>query len=100
MHHPLPYSGSGSADHAHVTGCIPIEATVDNVQLYFNQFGYVLDVYLAKDVKKICHRGFGFVTFADDSHLPGLPDIVLENAAPIANDMVAADPSSTVVHSL
>ena len=30
------------------TGCIPIEATVDNVQSYFNQFGYVLDVYLAK----------------------------------------------------
>ena len=26
--------------------------------------------------------------------------IVLENAAPIANDMGAADPSSTVVHSL
>ncbi|KAK7823810.1 hypothetical protein CFP56_035042, partial [Quercus suber] len=49
------------------------------------------------DVKKICHRGFGIVTFADDPHLPGLPDIVLENAAPIANDMVAADPSSTVL---
>ena len=30
------------------TGCIPIEATVDNVQLYFSQFGYVLDGYLAK----------------------------------------------------
>ena len=29
-------------------GCIPIEATVDNVQLYFSLFGYVLDVYLAK----------------------------------------------------
>ena len=29
-------------------GCIPIEATVDNVQLYFSQSGYVLDVYLAK----------------------------------------------------
>ena len=29
-------------------GCIPIEATVDNVQSYFSQFGYVLDVYLAK----------------------------------------------------
>ena len=26
--------------------------------------------------------------------------IVLENAAPIVNDVVAADPSSTVVHSL
>ena len=30
------------------TRCISIEATIDNVQLYFSQFGYVLDVYLAK----------------------------------------------------
>ena len=30
------------------TGCILIEATVDNVQLYFSQFSHVLDVYLAK----------------------------------------------------
>ena len=30
------------------TRCILIEATIDNVQLYFSQFGYVLDVYLAK----------------------------------------------------
>ena len=29
-------------------GCIPIEATVDNMQLHFNQFGYLLDVYLPK----------------------------------------------------
>ncbi|KAM3731586.1 hypothetical protein ACB098_12G175000 [Castanea mollissima] len=48
-------------------GCIPNEATVDNVWSHFSQFGHVLDVYLSKDVKKICHRGFGFVTFADDS---------------------------------
>jgi len=48
-------------------GCIPIEATVDNVQLYFSQFGYVLDVYLAKDERKMCHRGSGFVTLSDES---------------------------------
>ena len=30
------------------TGCILIAATIDNVQLYFSQPGYVLDVYLAK----------------------------------------------------
>ena len=29
-------------------GCIPIESTVDNVQLHFSQFSYVLDVYLPK----------------------------------------------------
>ena len=29
-------------------GCIPIESTVDNVQLHFSQFSYVLDVYLRK----------------------------------------------------
>ena len=28
--------------------CIPIEETVDNVQLHFSQFGYLLDVYLPK----------------------------------------------------
>ena len=29
-------------------GCILIESTVDNVQLHFSQFSYVLDVYLRK----------------------------------------------------
>ena len=29
-------------------GCIPIEATVDNVWSHFSQFGHVLDVYLSK----------------------------------------------------
>ena len=27
-------------------GCVPIEATIDNVQLHFSQFGYALDLYL------------------------------------------------------
>ena len=29
-------------------GCIPIKSIVDNVQLHFSQYGYVLDVYLPK----------------------------------------------------
>ena len=27
-------------------GCIPIEATMDNVHLHFSQFGHALDLYL------------------------------------------------------
>ena len=26
--------------------CIPFEATIDNVQLHFSQFGHALDLYL------------------------------------------------------
>ena len=29
-------------------GCIPFQATVDNVWSHFSQFGHVLDVYLSK----------------------------------------------------
>nr|POF07975.1 rna-binding protein musashi like 1 [Quercus suber] len=47
-------------------GCILIESTVDNVQLHFSQFSYVLDVYLPKDERKMCHRGFGFMTLSDE----------------------------------
>lgn len=48
-------------------GRIPVEATAEDLQLYFSQFGQVLDAYLPKDAKKISHRGFGFVTFAEES---------------------------------
>lgn len=48
-------------------GRIPVEATAEDLQLYFSQFGQILDVYLPKDAKKISHRGFGFVTFAEES---------------------------------
>eukprot|EP00250_Pteridium_aquilinum_P032854 c480_g1_i1 orf=436-1779(+) len=48
-------------------GRIPIEATVDEVRAYFSKFGPLLDVYLPKDKEKTTHRGFGFVTFAEES---------------------------------
>ncbi|KAI5062299.1 hypothetical protein GOP47_0022838 [Adiantum capillus-veneris] len=48
-------------------GRIPIEATVEEVRGYFGKFGPLLDVYLPKDKEKTTHRGFGFVTFADES---------------------------------
>ncbi|CAN6475468.1 unnamed protein product [Victoria cruziana] len=47
-------------------GRIPIEATSIDLRIHFSQFGHVLDVYLPKDGKKISHRGFGFITFADE----------------------------------
>ncbi|XP_031473031.1 uncharacterized protein LOC116245669 isoform X2 [Nymphaea colorata] len=48
-------------------GRIPLETTAEDLQAYFSQFGWVTDVYLPKDPKKISHRGFGFVTFADEA---------------------------------
>uniref|UniRef100_A0A5B6YZ54 Putative ELAV-like protein 3 isoform X1 n=1 Tax=Davidia involucrata TaxID=16924 RepID=A0A5B6YZ54_DAVIN len=48
-------------------GRVPVEATSEDLHSYFSQFGWVLDVYLPKDAKKISHRGFGFVTFADEA---------------------------------
>lgn len=48
-------------------GRIPIEVTVDEVRAYFSKFGPLLDVYLPKDKEKTTHRGFGFVTFAEES---------------------------------
>lgn len=48
-------------------GRIPLEATTEDLRLYFSQYGHILDVYIPKDAKKISHRGFGFVTFAEES---------------------------------
>lgn len=48
-------------------GRVPVEATAEDLHAYFSQFGWVLDVYLPKDAKKISHRGFGFVTFSDEA---------------------------------
>lgn len=48
-------------------GRIPMEANADDIRLYFSRFGRLLDVYLPKDRNKTTHRGFGFVTFAEES---------------------------------
>ncbi|KAI5418087.1 hypothetical protein KIW84_042649 [Lathyrus oleraceus] len=46
-------------------GRLPQEATTQDLRLYFERFGHILDVYIPRHVKKSGHRGFGFVTFAD-----------------------------------
>ncbi|XP_077249697.1 uncharacterized protein LOC143889400 isoform X2 [Tasmannia lanceolata] len=76
-------------------GRIPFEATTIDVRMYFSQFGHVMDVYLPKDDKKTSHRGFGFVTFADETsaeyasqkiHRILGQKIILDRAAPIENE--------------
>ncbi|CAN4079667.1 unnamed protein product [Withania somnifera] len=47
-------------------GRLPQEATSEDLRQYFGRFGRVLDVYVPKDPRRPGHRGFGFVTFADD----------------------------------
>ncbi|XP_024527956.1 heterogeneous nuclear ribonucleoproteins A2/B1 isoform X2 [Selaginella moellendorffii] len=48
-------------------GRLPLDATAEDLRRYFGNFGRLLDVYVPKDAKKLSHRGFGFVTFADES---------------------------------
>lgn len=47
-------------------GRLPQEATVGDLRQYFGKFGRIQDVYIPKDPKRTGHRGFGFVTFADE----------------------------------
>ncbi|KAE8695939.1 RNA-binding family protein isoform 2 [Hibiscus syriacus] len=47
-------------------GRLPQDATVDDLRQYFGRFGQIVDVYIHKDPKRSGHRGFGFVTFADE----------------------------------
>ncbi|KAG1334659.1 putative Methylcrotonoyl-CoA carboxylase beta chain, mitochondrial [Cocos nucifera] len=58
-----PYHGMGKEI---FVGRIPQEASADDLRQYFSRFGRVLDVYIPKDPKRTEHRGFGFVTFAED----------------------------------
>lgn len=71
-------------------GRIPVEATAEDLQLYFRQFGQVLDVYLPKDAKKISHRGFGFVTFAEES----IAEHVSQRRHEILGHLIAVDHAS------
>ncbi|ERM99709.1 ELAV-like protein 1 isoform X2 [Amborella trichopoda] len=86
-------------------GRIPIEANAVDVRVHFSQYGPVLDVYLPKDDKKLSHRGFGFVTFADETsaeyacqreHRILGQKIVLDRAAPIEDTQTGMHPSSSV----
>ncbi|XP_068642450.1 heterogeneous nuclear ribonucleoprotein 1-like [Aristolochia californica] len=68
-------------------GRLPQEATVEELRQYFGRFGRILDVYVPKDPKRTGHRGFGFVTFAED----GVADRVSRRSHEICGQQVAID---------
>ncbi|KAK6923043.1 RNA recognition motif domain [Dillenia turbinata] len=68
-------------------GRLPQEATTDDLRQYFGRFGRILDVYIPKDPKRAGHRGFGFVTFAED----GVADRVSRRSHEICGQQVAID---------
>lgn len=88
-------------------GRIPTEANSDDVRLYFSRYGRLLDVYLPKDRNKTTHRGFGFVTFAEESSAERVAScshellgqtLAIDRAAPIDESPSAAafyNPSSS-----
>ncbi|XP_021714316.1 heterogeneous nuclear ribonucleoprotein D-like [Chenopodium quinoa] len=73
-------------------GRLPQEATVDDLRQYFGRFGRILDVYIPKDPKRSGHRGFGFVTFAED----GVADRVARRSHEILGQPVAIDSATPV----
>ncbi|XP_058089541.1 uncharacterized protein LOC131236418 isoform X2 [Magnolia sinica] len=68
-------------------GRLPQEATAEDLRQYFGRFGRILDVYVPKDPKRTGHRGFGFVTFAED----GVADRVSRRSHEICGQQVAID---------
>eukprot|EP01018_Ginkgo_biloba_P030513 Gb_27963 [translate_table: standard] len=86
-------------------GRIPVEATTEDLRLYFSQYGRVSDVYLPKDAKKISHRGFGFVTFSEESTAERVAQrtheilghlIAVDRAAPLDEPPSKVDPSNSL----
>jgi RNA-binding protein Musashi len=73
-------------------GRLPQEATTDDLRQYFGRFGRILDVYIPKDPKRTGHRGFGFVTFAED----GVADRVSRRSHEICGQQVAIDSATPI----
>ncbi|KAL6859072.1 hypothetical protein ACP4OV_018074 [Aristida adscensionis] len=68
-------------------GRLPQEAKTDDLRQYFGRFGRIVDAYIPKDPKRSGHRGFGFVTFADE----GVADRVARTGHEILGHEVAID---------
>ncbi|MBA0715790.1 hypothetical protein Golax_014673 [Gossypium laxum] len=95
--HPGPMYGIGGESSRGMgkkifVGRLPQEATADDLRQYFGRFGRVIDVYVPKDPKRSGHRGFGFVTFAED----GVADRVSRRSHEICGQQVAIDSATPV----
>ncbi|XP_052205838.1 heterogeneous nuclear ribonucleoprotein 1 [Diospyros lotus] len=73
-------------------GRLSQEATADDLRQYFGRFGRILDVYVPKDPKRTGHRGFGFVTFAED----GAAERVARRPHEICGQQVAIDSAAPI----
>ncbi|XP_027075049.1 RNA-binding protein Musashi homolog 2 [Coffea eugenioides] len=73
-------------------GRLPQEASAEDLRQYFGRFGRILDVYVPKDPKRTGHRGFGFVTFAED----GVADRVSRRPHEICGQQVAIDSATPI----
>ncbi|OMP02003.1 hypothetical protein COLO4_11423 [Corchorus olitorius] len=74
-------------------GKLPQKATAEDLSRYFSRFGEIVDVYVPKDPKRTGHRGFGFVTFADD----GVAVRVYDMKHEICGQQVAIDSATPVI---
>ncbi|KAM3403712.1 hypothetical protein ACQJBY_007063 [Aegilops geniculata] len=96
--HPGPAYGRGYLNEPPVSskkifiGRLPQEANTDDLWDYFGRFGRIVDAYIPKDPKKSGHRGFGFVTFAED----GVADRVARRSHEILGQEVAVDSAAPV----
>ncbi|EOX91423.1 RNA-binding family protein isoform 1 [Theobroma cacao] len=94
--HPGPVYGRGESTRGMgkkiFVGRLPQEANAEDLRQYFGRFGRILDVYVPKDPKRSGHRGFGFVTFAED----GVADRVSRRSHEICGQQVAIDSATPV----
>ncbi|XP_047094330.1 heterogeneous nuclear ribonucleoprotein A/B-like isoform X1 [Lolium rigidum] len=96
--HPGPAYGRGYLHEPVATskkifiGRLPQEANTDDLWDYFGRFGRIVDAYIPKDPKRSGHRGFGFVTFAED----GVADRVARRSHEILGQEVAVDSAEPV----
>ncbi|XP_062101993.1 uncharacterized protein LOC133810204 [Humulus lupulus] len=89
--HPGPMYGRGESTRGVgkkiFVGRLPPEASVEDLRQYFGRFGRIMDVYVPRDPKRSGHRGFGFVTFAED----GVAERVARRSHEICGQQVAID---------
>ncbi|KEH27526.1 RNA-binding (RRM/RBD/RNP motif) family protein [Medicago truncatula] len=94
--HPGPIYGRGEPrrriSKKIFVGRLPPEANSEDLRQYFGRFGRIEDVYIPRDPKRTGHRGFGFVTFADE----GVADRVSLRPHEICGHEVAIDSATPV----
>uniref|UniRef100_A0A0D9VA57 RRM domain-containing protein n=1 Tax=Leersia perrieri TaxID=77586 RepID=A0A0D9VA57_9ORYZ len=80
-------SSQGMGNKKIFVGRLPQDANTEDLRHYFGRFGRIVDAYIPKDPKRSGHRGFGFVTFADE----GVADRVARRSHEILGQEVAID---------